>query len=125
MFPPAYVSGEDKSLLGLIPIIVIGLGDGLAEPVGIFYGKHKYKTTAIFSQKSFTRSYEGSACVFSFTMLACCIAYPAYDNASQFIFMLLVLPVAETLAEAKAPHTFDGPFMQLVFIAVLAVMLQL
>lgn len=121
----AYVSGENKSLFGLIPIIIIGLGDGLAEPVGIFYGKHKYKTTALFSKKLFTRSYEGSACVFFFTALACCIAYPHYDNDSQFVFMLLVLPLAETLAEAKAPHTFDGPFMQIVFIIALAIMLQI
>ena len=31
-----------------IPIAVNNIGDGLAEPVGVAFGKHKYSTTAIF-----------------------------------------------------------------------------
>ena len=33
----------------LIPILVNGIGDGLAEPVGVRFGRLKYKTYALFS----------------------------------------------------------------------------
>ena len=46
------------------------VGDGLAEPIGKLYGKHKYETIALFTNQKFTRSYEGSACVFFFTAVS-------------------------------------------------------
>lgn len=57
---------EDKAvrmMLVMIPIIINGVGDGLAEPVGIRFGKHKYRTRALWYQGrccsgSFTRSFE-------------------------------------------------------------------
>ena len=33
-----------------IPILVNGIGDGLAEPVGVRFGRLKYKTYALFSK---------------------------------------------------------------------------
>ncbi len=57
---------DDKGarlMLVMIPILINGVGDGLAEPVGIRFGKHKYKTRALWYQGrccsgSFTRSFE-------------------------------------------------------------------
>ena len=40
------------SNLILIPILVNAIGDGLAEPVGIRFGRLKYKTYALFSKKN-------------------------------------------------------------------------
>ena len=51
-----------KDLL-LIPILVNGIGDGLAEPVGVRFGRLKYKTYALFSKIKYERTIEGSACV--------------------------------------------------------------
>ena len=34
----------------LIPILVNGIGDGLAEPVGVRFGRLKYKTYALFQK---------------------------------------------------------------------------
>lgn len=34
-----------------IPIAVNNIGDGLAEPVGVAFGKHKYTTTALYHSK--------------------------------------------------------------------------
>ena len=34
-----------------IPIAVNNIGDGLAEPVGVAFGKHKYSTTALYYSK--------------------------------------------------------------------------
>ena len=50
--------------LVFIIVFITGIGDGLAEPVGITWGKHKYSTQGCFSPRKYTRSWEGSACVF-------------------------------------------------------------
>ena len=39
--------------LVLIPILVNGIGDGLAEPVGVRFGRIKYKTYALFSKTKY------------------------------------------------------------------------
>ncbi len=48
-----------RVILVMIPILINGLGDGLAEPVGIRFGRHKYKTRALW--------YQGRCCAGSFT----------------------------------------------------------
>eukprot|EP01062_Namystynia_karyoxenos_P059767 TRINITY_DN5117_c2_g1_i1.p1 TRINITY_DN5117_c2_g1~~TRINITY_DN5117_c2_g1_i1.p1 ORF type:complete len:479 (+),score=162.83 TRINITY_DN5117_c2_g1_i1:71-1438(+) len=105
----------DRFELFLIPTLVVGLGDGLAEPVGIRWGRHKYKTRAIWYDDKccageFTRSLEGSACVFVATVIA--IAIMTYEfSGTQLVAAYASLPISMTLAEAYAPHTWDTPFL--------------
>jgi dolichol kinase len=66
--------------LNYIFVLTTGVGDGLAEPVGIRFGKHKYRTRALCSSRKYTRSLEGSACVF-FCCLICCGAF--YNSFEQ------------------------------------------
>ena len=40
-----------KPSIIFIPIAVNNIGDGLAEPVGVAFGKHKYTTTALYHSK--------------------------------------------------------------------------
>ena len=106
-----------KALI-FIPIAINNIGDGLAEPVGVAWGKHKYATTAMyhkgkFFKSKFTRSYEGSACVFITTCIIVAANYNAF-NTAQFWITFSILPFLMTIAEAKAPHTNDGPFMAVV-----------
>lgn len=101
-----------------IPIAVNNIGDGLAEPVGVAFGKHKFTTTALyhrgrFFKSKFTRSYEGSSCVFFTTLIVVALNYTSFTK-SQFWITLSVLPFLMTVAEAKAPHTNDGPFLALI-----------
>lgn len=101
-----------------IPIIVNNIGDGLAEPVGVAFGRHKYTTTALyhkgkFFQSKFTRSYEGSSCVFLATVFAVGICYNEFTK-TQFWITVTILPFLMAVAEAKAPHTNDGPFLALI-----------
>ncbi len=42
--------------LVFIPVIVNNIGDGLAEPVGVAFGKHKYSTTALYHKGKFSRA---------------------------------------------------------------------
>ena len=101
-----------------IPILINNIGDGLAEPVGVRFGKHKYNTTALyykgkFWNGNFTRSYEGSSCVFLTSIIVVAANYAAFSKV-QFWLTVVILPFLMTIAEAKAPHTNDGPFLALI-----------
>lgn len=95
-----------------IPIIILinAIGDGLAEPVGITWGKHKYKVKALFTKTTYTRSLQGSACVFIVSFLAIAVYYNSF-NPTQLIVAFIAVPIVATLAEAKSPHTWDSPFI--------------
>lgn len=94
----------------LVPILIWGIGDGLAEPVGIRFGKHKYHVYALFNGKKYFRTLEGSMCVF-LAGLVIIAAYYKYFTLPQFIVALLTIPALMTLSEAFSPHTWDSPFM--------------
>ena len=102
-----------------IPLSVIAFGDGLAEPVGIKFGKHQYRVRALFSKKTFVRSIEGSLCVYAASILAV-IWFNSYFTAKEFIALLLILPILMTLTEAKSPHTWDTPFLLVTGIATIS-----
>lgn len=97
----------------LIPILINGIGDGLAEPVGIRFGRHTYRTRALFTKKTYVRSFEGSACVFITAVIAIMIYRPLF-TPSQFAAALLIIPIMMTVAEAFSPHSWDSPFLFLV-----------
>ena len=113
-----YFERRDYGRLVFIPILINGLGDGLAEPVGVRFGKHKYRTSSCLSNRVYTRSYEGSLCVFvvSLITVAC---YYNHLNLNQYIFCLLTIPITSTFVEAVAPHTWDSP---LIYLAVLVLL---
>lgn len=93
-----------------IIILVNAIGDGLAEPVGITWGKHKYKVKALFTSATYTRSYEGSTCIFIVGVLAIALYYSSFSSG-QFISAIFIVPAVATVAEAKSPHTWDSPFI--------------
>jgi phytol kinase len=112
MIPMSFVfSGHHISNLMFVPVLIHGIGDGLAEPVGTRWGRHTYTTSAFLSRdRRFTRSYEGSACVFLAGVLAILLFHGSFTPA-QLVAALLVVPLVSTLAEARAPHTWDTPYM--------------
>jgi len=103
----------ERTALIYITVLVAGIGDGLAEPVGVRFGRHKYATRALFSDRKYTRSYEGSACVFLSGVFACLILKGEMSGV-ELALALGVIPIAMTLAEAFSPHTWDSPFLYLV-----------
>ena len=110
----------NEPYLVMIIVIAVGIGDGLAEPVGIYLGKHKYTVPAWNFKRTYTRSYEGSACVFLTTLIAVLIFRGEFDTMRQFIAALAILPPLMTFAEAYAPHSMDTPLMMLSGYTVLA-----
>lgn len=105
-----WMLAEQKGLLIFVPFFAVALGDGLAEPVGRMCGRHKYEVSALCTDKKFTRSYEGSFCVFIWTFVAVLIALPEMTTV-QAILCLVTIPIANTITEAKAPHTSDNHLM--------------
>lgn len=109
---PLWLFFRAKHHTEAIPIIILinAIGDGLAEPIGVTWGKHKYRVRALFTDQVFTRSYEGSACVL-ITAIIVILAYHACFGSTQFFCALFIVPLVATIAEAKSPHTWDSPFI--------------
>ena len=99
--------------LVMIPVLINGIGDGLAEPVGVRFGRYRYNVRAFLSKRRYQRSLEGSSCVF-LTSIAVMVLFADHFTMSQFWTGIVAIPVLMTLAEAFSPHTWDSPFLFLV-----------
>jgi phytol kinase len=119
----AYLMMINRMELIFIVIIINGIGDGLAEPIGVRFGKHKYKTYALFTKKKYERSVEGSACVF-ITALIAIILFGKSFSSIQFVVALITIPIVMTLVEAFSPHSWDNPFLFIVGEILLFLILQ-
>ena len=106
--------------LVMIVVIAVSIGDGLAEPVGMYLGKHKYTVPAWNFKRRYTRSYAGSACVFLTTLIAVIAFHGDFHTMRQFVAAMVILPPLMTVAEAIAPHSMDTPVMMLSGYTVLA-----
>ncbi|MCK9423530.1 MAG: hypothetical protein M0Q38_13120 [Bacteroidales bacterium] len=105
--------------LVLIIVFIVGIGDGLAEPVGIYWGHKKYLAPSWFMKKRYIRSYAGSACVLLSAIVFILIFYSDFNHPTQFVVALILIPPIMTLLEATAPHSMDTPIMMLVGFSVL------
>jgi len=124
MLPMIWLCGQwGLESLVLIPILINVLGDGLAEPVGVRFGKHEYKTKALFTNKEYLRTFEGSACVLITGFLVIGMHYE-YFTTIQFILSMLFIPIIMTLTEAYSPHTWDTPFLMFTGYASLMLIMQ-
>jgi dolichol kinase len=100
-----------------IAVATVAIGDLLAGAIGYRFGKHRYKTRALFTSKTYTRSWEGSACVF-LTAVVAVLVFSGGMPMGQFVATLVAMPVILTLVEAWSPHTWDEPVM---FLAALGI----
>ncbi len=111
MLPMVWLYGQwGLELFVTIPILINVIGDGLAEPVGVRFGKHEYKTKALFTDKTYVRTLEGSACVLITGFVVIAMHYE-YFTPLEFILAMLLIPIIMTLTEAYSPHTWDTPFL--------------
>ena len=124
MIPMVWLFGEwGLASLVLIPILINVVGDGLAEPVGIRFGTHEYKTKALFTSKEYVRTLEGSACVLITGFIVVALHFE-YFTTTQFILSMLFVPLIMTLTEAYSPHTWDTPFLMFTGYASLLLIMQ-
>jgi dolichol kinase len=106
------LSGIPLDLLA-VPLVITAFGDGLAEPIGVRFGRHKYQTKDLFGNRIYTRSYEGSAMVFLTTIITLSASHNLFSS-SALICLFTVLPLLMTVTEAHSPHTWDNPFLYLI-----------
>jgi len=107
-------TGQDLLMsLIFIPVMITGVGDGMAEPIGVRFGKHKYRARAMCSTRKFSRSYEGSMCVLVTGWITVAAMYTTFPTWPQFLITFATVPIAMTIAEAFSPHTWDTPFLTL------------
>ena len=102
-------SGLPLDLLA-IPMFITAFGDGLAEPVGVRFGRNKYEVKGLFTDRVYTRSFEGSAMV-TLSTIAAFIIFGYLFTPGQLLMMIIFMPFLMTVTEAWAPHTWDNPFI--------------
>ena len=105
-------SSFNSNYLIFIPIYILAFGDGLAEPIGTKFGKNKYKVKGFLVNETYTRSIEGSLCVY-FVSLISILGYYTYFSKASLTFCLTTVPYLLTLVEAFSPHTWDNPLILL------------
>lgn len=109
LFTSLYALSNAPEIVFVI-YVSVAVGDLLAGVIGHRFGRHRYVTRGMLANKSFSRSLEGSLCVFATTVTAILLAPGAFEPL-RLVLLILLLPLAMTLAEAWAPHTWDEPFM--------------
>lgn len=94
--------------------LVAGWGDAIAEPVGVRFGRHKYKVPSLGGVPA-VRSLEGSLSVFIVGFIAAAIALVFSGNPlSLAILAALAVALASTLTEAITNHGLDNLTIQIV-----------
>jgi phytol kinase len=98
--------------------LAVGLADAVGEPVGIRFGRHRYRVP-LPAKVVATRSLEGSAAVFVASGLAGAIALrlsgAPLDGTlleGATLLRLSLFAAACTLVEAAAPHGWDNFVLQ-------------
>jgi dolichol kinase len=113
VFKTLFESINESGLVFII-VFIIGIGDGLAEPVGIYWGKKKYLAPSWGLKKRYVRSYAGSACVFLCGLLFTAIWGYEFNSVGRFAAAMAVIPAIMTVVEATAPHSMDTPTMMII-----------
>ena len=97
------------------PLLVTAVGDGLAEPVGVRWGRHTYRVPTLTGSGSYVRSWEGSAAVAVSTLaIVLLFASRGAFTTRQTVILAATMPAAMTAAEARSPHSWDAPMLYLV-----------
>ncbi len=97
-----------------LAMIISSVGDALSGIVGVRYGKRIYRARALFTDKVYTRTWEGSTCIFVTAFLTILIFKMTIWHEFSWLIIssvLLSVPAAATYAESKSPHSWDNPFI--------------
>lgn len=90
--------------------LIVGISDGLAEPIGIRWGRHRYQVQWTNRMKPSVRSIEGSLCVAvsCFLIVVCSYASSGMLLWPQLIGGALLIALVLTIIEAISPHGWDN-----------------
>jgi phytol kinase len=87
-----------------------GAADAIAEPVGVRFGKHKYRVPSLRKVKVAERSLEGSLSVFAVSLVLSVLffVYLYQSPLTKALIASLILSVVLTLVEAVSFHGADN-----------------
>jgi phytol kinase len=102
--------------------IVVGIGDGIAEPIGSRFGKHTYRVPAIRAGKPQTRSLEGSAAVAigAFLSIIVIMMYTTDQGLYRSLAAAGSIGMGAAIVEAVTPHGFDNLTVAMAVAGILA-----
>ncbi|MDJ0705029.1 MAG: hypothetical protein QNJ46_17240 [Leptolyngbyaceae cyanobacterium MO_188.B28] len=89
-------------------VLIVGIADGVAEPIGRRFGRHKYRVFSIWGDPSF-RSLEGSLAVWGATLAVMlgCSTPSTLEQPSYLAAALLTAPIV-AMVEATSPRGWDN-----------------
>lgn len=111
LFTYLYQATSVSNELVYIVVLVNVIGDSFAEPVGVYFGKHRYKTKGCCNATLYERSLEGSSCIFISSIIFLSIFWFTFKSSTQFWLAMIIFPISMTFAEALSPHTMDTPLL--------------
>ncbi len=100
----------------LIGYLAAGVGDAAGEVVGTRFGRHIYKVKGLRGVEAI-RSWEGSAGVFIFCLLALCLGVsisPIFSFSLSSFYLLPAIALVCAVVEAVSPHGWDNFTMQVI-----------
>ncbi|HUF11834.1 MAG TPA: hypothetical protein VMN78_01895 [Longimicrobiales bacterium] len=109
--------------LALIGYLVAGWGDAVGEPVGVRWGRHRYRVPSLAGVAA-TRSLEGSAAVLLVGCAAATLGLIAWGSApGDAVLVGVACGSAAALVEAVSTHGLDNFTVQVAAAGVAALLL--
>jgi phytol kinase len=94
-------------------VLIVGIADGLAEPIGRRYGRHCYRV-ALGRGPARCRSYEGSAAVLTATLAVMLMGTtPSQLGSSGWVLAALATAIVVSAIESLSPRGTDNFTVQL------------
>lgn len=94
--------------------LVGGAADAVAEPVGVRFGRHRYRVPSLRKVEIAERSVEGSLSVLIVSIILSAVFFTAYYHLSlsRSLLSSLLLSLAVVFVEAASPHGADNLTIQ-------------
>lgn len=99
-----------------VGLLVTGIADAVAEPIGTRFGKHPYSVFTL-TKTACTRTFEGSAAVLIaaiFSLLLATQIYPEIQLSWSVIPTVFGISMICMIVEAVSPHGWDNLTLQVV-----------
>jgi len=102
----------------VVGYLVAGCGDAIAEPVGLRFGRHRYRAPGLGDGVRSERSIEGSVAVFAVSCAAAVAAFAALElpgdwNVTRVVLGALAVGGVAAIVEGLSPHGVDNLTVQL------------
>jgi phytol kinase len=96
--------------------LVGGAADAVAEPVGVRFGRHRYKVPSLRRVEIAERSVEGSSSVLIVSILLSAVFFSTYYHLplDRSLLGSVLLSAAVVLVEAVSPHGADNLTIQVI-----------